>query len=141
MPQRKRRDVNELIKAVRSHGADGIFDEIVRQRKEAEAAEINAKGLRRQIEYLTESVGLEALHGLLRHLLEHQQDVLAAVAEASQNGSVASVRDAVYSEKQSEADDLTSRDLPAQITYLIEKLGSVARLRRRLHCRSHTNGG
>lgn len=131
----KRREILHLIQAVRSKGADGVFDETVRQKKAEEAVAINARGLKRQVEYLIDVMGMEELHKLLTTLLQHHQDVIEVTAEAAHNGSTELVHRAVYSEKQKEAEDLSARGLADQVGYLIQRLGSTDRLRQRLRRR------
>ncbi len=124
----KRRDVLGLIHAVRSKGADGVFDEVVRQSKADEAREINSRGLKRQIEYLCEAVGLDALQKMLGRLVEHRQEMLEIAASAK----AVTLVQAVYAEKQAEADALASRDPIDQVRYLADRVQGMDRLRHRL---------
>lgn len=102
--------------------------DLVRQEKEVEAARVNKSGLKRQLEFLVQTMGQAELEKRLAAATAARLEVKQAAAAVHAKSKLGDLVGLVYLHKQMEGDSLAVEGVEAQIRFLLSKLGGKDRL-------------
>jgi len=119
---RRRREVLRLIRSLRKRGK-GLLNAAVLKAKIEEAHVIDKGGAGRQVRYLVEKIGLGRLQKLVKSLFTDPLSLKRLTRTAYEKVRLADIMQALYAEKQKEADDLLTDDVEDQLRYLQSRWG------------------
>ncbi len=105
--------------------------EAVRREKTKEADEIIHAGLKAQLSYLVNRLGIAQADSALAQAEVDKKELSKLAAEFSKSGMLLDILQLVSHYKQTEADSLSVEGLETQLKYLLQQLGGRYQLR---HC-------